>query len=396
MRRLLLTICLGATVTILAPASALATPPRWVQRVDRLVGARPVSVAIAYQGATLYHHQDRVRRPPASNEKLLLSMALLQRVGADATLPTRVLATRKVGPDGVLEGDLWIVGHGDPEIDGVDMADLARKLVATGLRRVHGRVIGATGPFARDWDAPGWRDYFPDYYIALPTALTFRLNERAGGRHVSDPERLAARALTKKLKARGVRVSGTAALGRPPKGLVGLATVRSDPLAEIVRRMNTVSSNFRAEVLGKLLGATRIGPPGSIAKGARVIETVVESRGVPATTHDSSGLSYRNRVSAAGIVRLLIQADRAPWGEILRDTLPAGGEGTLDGRLETVTLRAKTGTLIDVSALSGWVWLEREDAWATFSILSSGMDEARAKSIENKIVRVVSANAAPR
>ena len=172
--------------------------------------------------------------------------------------------------------------------------------------------------------------------------------------------------------------------------------MQSDPLAEIMRRMNMVSSNFRAEVLGKMLGATRIRPPGTIAKGARVIETFAASRGVRVTAHDSSGLSYDNRVSAEGIVELLTDAERAPWGEILRGTLPAGGEGTLDGRLETVTLRAKTGTLIDVSALSGWVWLEREDAWAAFSILSSGMDEDRAKTIENKIVRVVSANAGPR
>ena len=85
---------------------------------------------------------------------------------------------------------------------------------------------------------------------------------------------------------------------------------------------------------------------------------------------------------------MLRVAERAPWGETLRATLPAGGEGTLEDRLEAVTVRAKTGTLIDVSALSGWVWLEREDAWAAFSILSSGMDTDRAKSIENRIVRV--------
>jgi D-alanyl-D-alanine carboxypeptidase/D-alanyl-D-alanine-endopeptidase (penicillin-binding protein 4) len=395
MRRLLVTIGLGVAFALLAQAPSLAAPPRWVQRVDRLIGARPVSVVIGYAGDTIYHHHDRVRRPPASNEKLLLSMALLKRVGADATLPTRVLATERIGADGVLKGDLWIVGHGDPEIDGTDMAALARALAAGGVERVRGRVFGATGPFARDWFAPGWRDYFPDYYIALPTALTFRFNER-GGRHVTDPERLAARALTKKLEARGVRVSGKAGLGPAPKGLVGVATVQSDPLAEIMRRMNTVSSNFRAEVLGKMLGATRIGPPGTIAKGARAIETFAASRGVRVTAHDSSGLSYDNRVTAQGIVELLTDAERAPWGEILRGTLPAGGEGTLDGRLETVTLRAKTGTLIDVSALSGWVWLEREDAWAAFSILSSDMDEDRAKMIENKIVRVVSANAGPR
>jgi hypothetical protein len=50
--------------------------------------------------------------------------------------------------------------------------------------------------------------------------------------------------------------------------------------------------------------------------------------------------------------------------------------------------------LIEVSALSGWVWLEREDAWAAFSILSSGMSTDQAKSIENRIVRMVAANAA--
>ena len=82
-----------------------------------------------------------------------------------------------------------------------------------------------------------------------------------------------------------------------------------------------------------------------------------------------------NRVSAAGIVRLLQIAERAPWGETLRGTLPAAGEGTLHDRLAGVTLRAKTGTLIDVSALSGWVWLEREDDWAEFSILSSRFDD---------------------
>ena len=145
-------------------------------------------------------------------------MALLQRVGEDETMPTRVLATRRAGPDGTLEGDLWIVGHGDPEIDARDMAALARALIADGLERVRGRVLGSTGPFARDWFAPGWRDYFPRYYIALPTALTYRFNELAGGRHVANPERLAARALTKKLEARGVARLRQGGLRPAPEG----------------------------------------------------------------------------------------------------------------------------------------------------------------------------------
>jgi D-alanyl-D-alanine carboxypeptidase/D-alanyl-D-alanine-endopeptidase (penicillin-binding protein 4) len=392
-RRLTLVSLLSIALTLIAwPASA--APPKWVQRVDGLVGDRPISVAIAVGGKTLYQNKAWVQRAPASNEKLLLSMALLKRIGADATLPTRVFATERIGTDGVLHGDLWIIGHGDPENGPRDMAGLATALEGTGLERVRGRVFGATGPFARDWWAPGWRDYFPRVYIALPTALTHRANERAGGRHVAQPERLAAKSLTRKLQARGIRVTGKPGLGSAPRGLVGLATIRSDPLREIMRRMNVVSSNFRAEVLGKMLGARRFGSPGTIAKGARAIEAYAAANGVLLTANDASGLSYHNRVSAEDIVRLLRVAERAPWGDILRSTLAAGGEGTLEGRLKNVTVRAKTGTLIEVSALSGWVWLRREGAWARFSILSSGMNTTTAKQIENKIVRAVAANAA--
>jgi D-alanyl-D-alanine carboxypeptidase/D-alanyl-D-alanine-endopeptidase (penicillin-binding protein 4) len=355
-----------------------------------------MSVAIAVDGDDLYSHKDWVSRPPASNEKLLLSMALLKRLGPEVTIATRVFATEPVGADGVLTGDLWIVGHGDPETDAADMAELARAIAGTGLDRVRGHVFGATGPFARDWWAPGWRDYFPRYYIALPTALTYRFNERAGGRHVRDPERLAARSLTKKLQARGVAVTKKAGLCSPPSDLELLASMQCDPLREIMRRMNVVSSNFRAEVLGKMLGGERLGMPGTIAKGARVIETFTAARGVRVQAHDASGLSYDNRANAEGIVHMLHVAERAPWGDVLRGTLPAGGEGTLEDRLTGVTVRAKTGTLIDVSALSGWVWLERESEWAAFSILSSGMNTDQAKSIENRIVRMVAANAAQR
>jgi D-alanyl-D-alanine carboxypeptidase/D-alanyl-D-alanine-endopeptidase (penicillin-binding protein 4) len=392
-RRLALVTVLSVALVLMASPTS-AGRPRWVQRIDSLVGDRPISVAIAAGGKSLYRNKAWVRRPPASNEKLLLSMALLKRMDADATIPTRIFATERVGADGVLDGNLWIVGHGDPENGARDMAALATALEGTGLEQVRGRVLGATGPFARDWWAPGWRDYFPRVYIALPTALTHRANERAGGRHVAEPERLAAKALTRKLEARGVGVTGKPGSGRTPRGLVGLATTRSDPLRQIMRRMNVVSSNFRAEVLGKLLGAKRYGSPGTISKGARAVEAFAAAHGASVTAHDASGLSYHNRVSADDIVHLLRVADGARWGAVLRSTLAAGGEGTLEDRLKKVTVRAKTGTLIEVSALSGWVWLRREDAWAAFSILSSGMSTTTAKQIENQIVRAVAANAA--
>ena len=322
-------------------------------------------------------------------------MALLDQVPPDTTIPTRVLATKAVRADGTLRGDLWIVGHGDPETDRQDLAALAADLRERGVERVRGRVMGSTGPFGRDWFAPGWKSYFPRYYIALPTALTYHYNRGPRGTNIRDPERRAAAELTKQLQQRGIKVRGKPGMGVPPGNLVGLATRLSEPFVSIMRRMNVFSSNFRAEVFGKFLGA-RVGGRGTIARGARAIEAFTRAHGVGVEANDGSGLSYANRVSTEGIVELLWVADASPWGETLRGTLAQGGQGTLEDRLRDVKIRAKTGTLTDISALSGWVWLEREDAWAEFSILSQGMSKTRSIQIENAIVRVVNANAAPR
>jgi D-alanyl-D-alanine carboxypeptidase len=394
LRPILLAIVVTTGVVATAPPT-LAAPPKWVQRIDDVVGKDAVSVTIGYEGTVLYRHKDWVRRAPASNEKLLLSMALLDQVPPDTTIPTRVLATKAVRGDGTLRGDLWIVGHGDPETDRRDLAALAADLRERGVERVRGRVMGSTGPFGRDWFAPGWKSYFPRYYIALPTALTYHYNRGPRGTNIRDPERRAAAELTKQLQQRGIKVRGKPGMGVPPGNLVGMATRLSEPFVSIMRRMNVFSSNFRAEVFGKFLGA-RVGGRGTIARGARAIEAFTRAHGVGVEANDGSGLSYANRVSTEGIVDLLWVADASPWGETLRGTLAQGGQGTLEDRLRDVRIRAKTGTLTDISALSGWVWLEREDAWAEFSILSQGMSKTRSIQIENAIVRVVNANAAPR
>ena len=100
---ILLAVVVTTGVVATAPPT-LAAPPKWVQRIDDVVGRDAVSVTIGYEGTVLYRHKDWVRRAPASNEKLLLSMALLDRVPPDTTIPTRVLATKAVRADGTLRG----------------------------------------------------------------------------------------------------------------------------------------------------------------------------------------------------------------------------------------------------------------------------------------------------
>ena len=374
------------------PTPRAATEAAWQERIDALIGERRMSVTIGDDGSLWYGHLGWVTRPPASNEKLLLSMALLQAVGPDRVIATRAMASA-APVDGVIDGDLWLVGHGDPELGPDALEALAKQIADAGVTRIEGSVVGDTGPFERDWWADGWKDDFPSIEVAIPTALTFRGNVGPDGRHIDDPELGAARFLAKTLRRHDVVVNEPARMGAADGPRVKIATISSAPIVDILRRMNVDSVNFDAEVLGKVLGA-EVSGTGSIIAGATAIDAFTEAGGAPRFEHhDASGLSYADRVTSRGMVRLLWRADDEPWAPDLRFALPTGGQGTLEGRLGHVRLRAKTGTLTDVSALSGWVWSRKVKGWVVFSILSEGMSKDEAVRIEDAIVALINARA---
>ena len=385
-------------ILLLGSALPASARPAWKQTIDGAIRGHSVSVAVRIGGRLLYSHDPRHQRVPASNEKLILSMALLHELGPRFHLPTFVHS--KPTTDSIIGGNIWLVGRGDPSLASGSYASslsfratrmgmLARKIQAAGIRAIHGRVMGVVSYFQHDWFARGWKYDFPIKEVALPSALTINGNVVAG-RHIVAPELTAARALTSRLRALGVHVWHRAGVGTPPVGLHMLARVTSAPLWALLRHMDRKSSNFFAEVLGKRLGVERFGRPGTIAKGARAISSWAASHGTLVTAYDSSGLSYADRVSPRGMVRLLQVARRSSWGSLLRGLLPAGGQGTLAHRLTHVRLRAKTGTLRSISTLSGWVWLQQLRRWADFSIMDSGMSKDRASAIEDTIVRTLS------
>ena len=350
-----------------------------------------MSVAIGEDEDFLYRSKPSARRAPASNQKLLLSMAILDALGPDHRI--RTSASAGGFGSGVVNGDLWIIGGGDPEITGERMRQLARELDDAGLTEVRGSVRGSVSVFKHDWWAKGWKPYFPSQYVALPSALAFNHNV-ANGRHIRNPELRAAKSLTRALRDRDIRVGGKPKAGKAPPGLSEVAGINSSTLVSIVRRMDVPSDNWYAETLGKLFGATAIGGPGTIAKGARAIDGFAEANGAPdIRPFDSSGLSYDDRITAHDVVTLLWYCETQAWAEDLRWALPEGGEGTLSSRLKGVEVRAKTGTLDGISALAGWVRSEKSGDWIEFSIVSRGMSKSTASRIEDRIVTIVANSA---
>jgi serine-type D-Ala-D-Ala carboxypeptidase/endopeptidase (penicillin-binding protein 4) len=388
-----------AIVVVVGVAAPVSGRPHWKNRIDRLVAPYNAGVAFADDGRALYSHDATRRRALASNQKLLLSLALFDVLGARDRISTAAAAKRV--RRGVIPGDLWVLGHGDPSIASgagygepltvraTPIVGLAHKIRASGVRRVDGRVMGSTGYFARDWNAKGWEPYVPSRFAPLPSALAYDGNS-VGGIHIHNPERRFAAALQTELERIGVEVGRGAGAGRAPRNLDHIAVLRSAPLFRLVQYMNHESSNFFAEMLGKRLGATVYGRPGTIAKGASAIRSWAETLGVAVRSYDSSGLSYDDRMAPAALVRLLEAAGREPRLARVRRSLPRPGEGTLAGRLGGVDARAKTGTHLNGdSALSGWVRLRHGGRWVEFSILSVGMP----KVIEDAIVRIVAGSA---
>ena len=378
---------------------APAPPPRWAGRLDRLVGTDPMGVEVAVDGETIYKHRANNSRVPASVQKLPLTMALLDEFGPRHRFQTIVAARRRKGH--VVPGNLWVIGEGDPTLSGkssyssafafkaTELSAIATAIRRAGITDIGGRVVASTEPFARDWFARGWKDYFPSSQVGLPTALTFNGNVHKG-RYTRRPEKLLAESLTRRLNREGISVEGAPRAGNHPKRLRKIAAVRSQPLWQIVRFMNRQSSNFFAEVLGKRLAYERYGRRNATISGAaKAIDSYAAKQQVAIESHDCSGLSYDNRIAPEELVDLLFASSDEPWGIAVRRSLASGGQGTLRDRLRDVRVRAKTGTLLEVSSIAGWVWLKRAKTWAEFAILSRGVDKSTAIRIEDALLRTV-------
>jgi D-alanyl-D-alanine carboxypeptidase/D-alanyl-D-alanine-endopeptidase (penicillin-binding protein 4) len=356
----------------------------WTRAIEGAVGGRDVSVAVGADDRIRFVHAGAIRRIPASNQKLLTSMAALDSFGPDHRFTT-IAAVRHPAKGGTIRGDLWVVGSGDPEIDAGSMARLAAAVRTADISRITGSVIGDTSAFTREWWAPGWVPGLSRSYVTRTTALAFDANAGSGL-----PEEAAAASLTTALRAEGVEVIGAAGAGEAPARLEPVARIASRPLRELLSVQNHGSVNFYAETLLKALGAQDTGGVGSTTAGAGAVEAWAARHGVTAHVRDGSGLSHQDLVSAQGLVTLLLLAQDEPWGRTLDTSLAPPGDGTLEGRLLGIPVRAKTGTLFEtpVSSLSGYV-TDAGGARIAFSVISRGLDKSTAIAIEDAIVRAL-------
>jgi D-alanyl-D-alanine carboxypeptidase/D-alanyl-D-alanine-endopeptidase (penicillin-binding protein 4) len=197
-------------------------------------------------------------------------------------------------------------------------------------------------------------------------------------RRVHNPTLYAGEMIAAMLKMRGIELKGKIKPGKMPHwDVVHVATHFSRPLAEIISTLNKYSNNFMAEQILKTTGAEMADPPGSWDKGVEMIRKFLVEIGIPNGAFvlgNGSGLNDVNRVTPAEITRVLAamhsRFEVSP--EFVSSLAVAGNSGTIVGRFENSPaisrLRAKTGSLNGVSALSGYV-VTQNDKVLAFSVM---------------------------
>lgn len=369
-----------ATSTRDATVAALAADIR-----TRLVGSTASHIAYRVNVADSGHVSRNAtsRSAPASNEKLLVAVTALDRLGGGFHFVTSVTSAARLDASGVLHGSLVLRGSGDPTLTMTHLRALADILIRAGIRHVTGNVVVDPSRYAGGTAAPGWKASWLGEETGPVSAFAIGKNQwRGGSAFLSDPTPYNARRWRKALIGEGIAVDGHASVRTVAGSARVLASHRSASLATILTRKLPNSDNFTAEMLLREVGFARSAVGTRKTGIAAVLAEARRLRVSLGTVLDGSGLSRKNRESPSAFVRWLAAATRLPSFPALYAALPVSCEtGTLKDRLcgpeTTGAVHAKTGTLDHVRVLSGFT-TTHSGKTVTFSIMLAGVSNLTA------------------
>ena len=158
-------------------------------------GIQGVLIESLKDGRVIYDKNSDLLIMPASNMKILTSAASLDLLGPDYKMTTSLYISGK-RTNGILKGDVILVGRGDPVFKYEHLQEMAKKIKALGIKTIEGSVIGDDTWFDGIPLGGGWSwDYLSDYYAAEISGLN--LNENVVEVWVKPGRKVGAPALAK-------------------------------------------------------------------------------------------------------------------------------------------------------------------------------------------------------
>ena len=406
----------------LSNAAPVPVPANVAARLDPVLktdggGSFTAVVQDAATGKVLYDREGAASRIPASNMKLLTAVAALRGIGPEERFSTRVLAGPAAETPGATAGaapaaatrSIVLVGGGDVLLGAGDSAE-SKVLGHAGLATLAKQTVESlrkggfkgqlqvlvddslfTGPALN----PAWS---PDDVAAGEMAPLFPLalnSARFDPADTTAPRPQDSAIASGEAFAAGLKAAGAAAGltvapavvrldGKPAADAKVLAEVRSATVSQQVDLMLQTSDNYLAETLGRMT-AVAGGQPGTNESARAAVLEQLSGLGIPTDgmfAADVSGLAPANQVSArqfSEVVRAITNGKDTRLRAALAGFPVAGLTGTLGDRyIDESTaegaglVRAKTGTLNTVIALSGYV-VDADGRLLVFSFIGNGL-----------------------
>jgi len=385
--------------------------------------------------SSLYKKNNKFLLHPASNMKILTSLAGLHFLDSSYQFETKMFYTGVISGD-TLYGDIYVVGGFDPDFTTDDLQKFVSELENSGVKYIGGNLYADLSAKDSLYWGKGWMwDDEPDPDAPYLSALNINDNsievfvsgtetdslplvklipeteyiqvennaitvssagkndfnitrnwverknkiiidgEVRSGKVIDidrnteklslpEPGKYFLTLLNEQLQRKGINFDGIIDFKTLPENASHLSSVYRS-LDTVLVNMNKESDNLSAEMILYALALNDSGAPASAENGIEAIKRMIELAGLEPDNYsieDGSGVSRYNLISTELIINLFkyFYSTNSGLFKKFYYTLPiAGIEGTLEKRMRNTlaegNLRAKTGTLLGVSTLSGFV-----------------------------------------
>ena len=348
----------------------------------------------------LFSHNEDKLFTPASLTKIFTLLAALEILGEEYAYPTSFYFSSTT--PGVVNGNLYVVGSGDPTQSPEVIKKIADDLMQKfSIRHISGDIVLDNSKFLpEEFLGRGWMWDDKNPLIGALTVMGYKVKGKQIS-YLNTMPLLWGNIFSQELSKKGVKIDGSIQIGKTPEDLLEKYIYYSDSLDKILAYMMKKSDNQSAENIFRTL-APEDNPEGVFSTITRAIvslEEIVDTAiglkwGKDYILVDGCGLSEYNLINPAHLVKAITYLYRKYDFKILDYFATTKESGTLKERLP-FQVWGKTGTLSSASAVAG-ILQTKNKRWIVFCLMENNFlfieEENDPKIFENRIIEYIYEN----
>ncbi|MBU1035912.1 D-alanyl-D-alanine carboxypeptidase, partial [bacterium] len=347
----------------------------------------------------LFSHNEDKLFTPASLAKIFTLLSALEILGEEYVYQTSFYFSSTV--PGEINGDLYVVGSGDPTQSPEVIRKIADDLVQKfGIRHISGDIVLDNSKFLpEEFLGRGWMWDDKNPLIGALTVMGYKVKEKQNS-YLNTMPLLWGNIFSQELSKKGVKIEGNIRIGKTKENLRVKYIYYSDTMDKILAYMMKKSDNQSAENIFRTLASE--GNPDEVSTIARAIaslEEVIDTSlglkwGKDYILVDGCGLSEYNLTTPSHLVKAITYLYQKYDFKILDYFASTKEKGTLKER-RPFQVWGKTGTLSSTSALAG-ILQTKNKRWIVFCLMENNFifieEENDPKIFENRIIEYIYEN----